>query len=130
MPTGIARRTLGFGIAGVVMAATLAPAGAAPVLFNNAMTASVPAAPVTEVRWRGWPIAAGVGAGLALGALAASQPYYGYSPYYYGYGPTYYDGPTYYEPYYGSAYPYGYYPSYQSNYYYQGRRDTNATNNW
>src|SRR3954452_2470343 len=57
----------------------------------------------------GGALAAGLIGGLALGTLAASTSYYGYSyPYYgYGYSPAYYTYPGYY----GAAY-YGYYPGY------------------
>ena len=76
------------------------PANAAPVFMNVAGMKAHAADSPMDVRWRGrgGAVAAGIIAGLALGALAASPhiygygPPYGYAPYYapYGYGPGYY----------------------------------------
>jgi hypothetical protein len=133
------RYALSFGLAAALAAVAIAPASAAPVLSNTVAVKSAASDSVTDVRWRrGGAVAAGIGAGIALGAIAASQPRY-YDPYYgsYGYGPTYVaPAPTYYggyhEPYYAPApaYGYGYYGYPESNRYYRGRADTNAAGNW
>jgi hypothetical protein len=111
-----------------------APLGAPLALQNAAGSA------VQTVQWRGrwggrgwWGgPAAGFAAGAIIGgAVAASQPwygydYYGYSPSYYGYSPSYYNygyAPSYYsygyDPgYYSSGYDPGYYSSaYDPGYY-------------
>jgi hypothetical protein len=127
---------VGFGLSGILTLAAVLPAGAAPVMTSTAQVGTVATDQVTQVRWRGGAaVAAGVGAGIALGALAASQPhYYGYGGYY-DYEPSYgYSGGPYYgyagAPYYGSTYSYGY-QGYEP-YYYEGggRRDTNGSQNW
>lgn len=135
----IPRYALSYGLAAALAAAMIVPTSAAPVLSNTAAVKAAASDTVTEVRWRGGPaIAAGIGAGIALGALAASQPRYPY------YGPTYYSepyyGPTYgsYEPYYEPAPVYGYGYGYGYNYhpypgqtrYYQGRADTATQGVW
>jgi len=53
----------------------------------------------------GWPIAAAVVGGIALGAALSHRRYYGYG---YGYRPYYYSAPVYYRPYRYYA-PYRYY---------------------
>src|SRR5947209_19685348 len=75
---------VGFGLSGILTLAAVLPAGAAPVMTSTAQVGTVATDQVTQVRWRGGAaVAAGVGAGIALGALAASQPhYYGYGGYY------------------------------------------------
>ena len=131
----ISRNVLGIGVAGLLALSAVVPASAAPVLSNTAAVKSAADAQTTQVRWRpGAGVAIGVGAGLLAGAAIASsqRPYY--SDPYYAPGPTYY-GPaeTYYEPAptYEVAPSYGYYGSpYRSHRYYNGRSDTNATNNW
>ena len=82
------------------------PAVAAPVLSNTVATKDAATDLVSEARWRGrrWGgFAAGVMAGMALGAIASSQYSYGYGPGYgyYGYSPGYYG-------YYGWGGGYGY----------------------
>ena len=93
-------------------------AGAGALALSFAVPAS--AAP------RGAVIAAGVGAGIVAGAaIASANNGYYYSDPYYGtaYGPDYYaPAPAY--GYYGDGY------AYRGHRWYQGRRDTNATNNW
>jgi hypothetical protein len=69
-----------------------------------------------SARWNGWGgVAAGVGAGLALGALGA----YGAYPSYYGYN----DYPYYGNAYYGNAYygAYGYSGCVRQQYWWRGR---------
>ncbi len=86
----------------VLLAGSLAmqtPALAAPVLSNTAALKAAASSDLVEVRWRGrgGAVAAGVAAGLLLGAIAgASSAYYGPPPYYYG--------PGYYAPPYGPVY--------------------------
>jgi hypothetical protein len=86
------------------------PAAAAPVLSNTVATKDAATDLVSEVRWRGrrWGggFAAGVIAGMALGAIASSSYSYGYGPGYgYGYAPYGYGyGPGY--GYYGGGYGY------------------------
>jgi hypothetical protein len=73
-------------LAGALALGAAAPAVAGPVPTGVvALKAAVPGE-VTEVRHRGAWIAGGIAAGLALGAIAASRPYY-YEPY------PYYDAP-------------------------------------
>jgi hypothetical protein len=98
---------LSFGGCSLVVAVTAPlllaqPAAAAPVLSNTVATKDVATDLVSEVRWRGrrWGggFAAGVIAGMALGAIASSSYSYGYAPAYgygyapYGYGYGYYGG--------------------------------------
>jgi len=114
--------------AGLLALSFAVPVSAAPVLSNTAAVKSATDAQVTEVRWRpGAAVAVGVGAGLLAGAaIASSQPRYYSDPYYGpGYAPGYYAQPEYYAP----PPSYGYYNEgyqYQSNRYYNGRRDTNS----
>lgn len=128
------RYALSYGLAVALAVSVVAPTSAAPVLSNTAAVKSAVSDTVTEVRWRRGPaIAAGVGAAIALGALAASQPRYPY------YGATYYGSPYYaptygsYEPYYEPAPVYGYgynYPYPGQTRYFQGRADTATQNMW
>ena len=114
-------RIASWGGAALLAATVLSPVQAAPFMANGAIKAASQDE-VTQVRWRGYgwggaAVAAGI-AGLALGAAAASQPYYGPPPAYYGPPPAYYGPP---------AYPYAY--SYPAPYY-QGYRDHNSGGNW
>jgi hypothetical protein len=91
----------------------------------GALALSLAAAPASAAP-RGAAIAAGVGVGILAGAaIANAQNNYYYSdPYAPAYGPDYYYAPA-------PAYGYGYYGgNYHSHRWYQGRRDTNAVNNW
>ncbi len=114
-------RIAGLTLAGALTATVLAPATAAPFMANAAAVRAATQSDVVDVRWRGGyaggAIAAGVIGGLALGAAAASAPYYG-QPAYYG------------RPYYGPStvyhYDYGYAPSVYPAPYYSGGRDRNA----
>jgi hypothetical protein len=136
-------KVVGIGLAAAVLGVAFSPATAAPVLSNVVALKSAAAEQVTDVHWRGRRAGVAIGAGIALGALAASTAYH--SPYYgYGYAPAYgyYGGPVYAEPYYVAPAPtyygaydypytypqsYGYYPERR---WYGGRYDTNGSNNW
>jgi hypothetical protein len=100
--SSLAYTAIGAGTAAVFALSIAAPAYATPVLSNTAAVKGATANPTEDVRWVGprggrWggAVAAGIIAGLALGAFAAT-PYsygygYGYAPYpyygYYGYSP-------------------------------------------
>jgi hypothetical protein len=97
MTNFICRRVTALGLAGAIALAAIAPVSAAPISGGASLVSALPSH-TTEVRWRGrgWGWAgAGVAAGLAIGAIAASRPYYG--PDYY-YGPAYAPAPVYVEP--------------------------------
>jgi len=120
-------RIAGLTLVTALTATALAPATAAPFMANGAIK-SVSPGDVTNVYWRrgygygGAAVAAGVLGGLALGAAAASQPYYGPPPVYYG--RPYYAPPAYYSPPAVYHYNYGYAaPAYPAPYYH---RDRNA----
>lgn len=92
--------------------ATTVPAAAAPVLSHAAQLQQAVPSDVTDVRWRGrrW---AGVGVGLAAGALlgaAIANRHHYYGRAYYGdayYGGAYYGyAPSYYAPAYAETYAY------------------------
>jgi hypothetical protein len=104
MTNFIGRRVTALGLAGAITLAAIGPVAAAPVSGGASLVAALPDH-TTQVRWRGrgWGWAgAGIAAGLAIGAIAASRPYYGYGPGYYygpGYAPAYaYPAPVYAEP--------------------------------
>ncbi len=84
--------------AGALSVAAL-PVAAAPLSGSAANLHPAKTSVVEQVRWRGGGVAAGIAAGMILGGIIAS------SPYYYG-GPAYYYGPpAYYPPgYYGPVY--------------------------
>ena len=113
-------RVAGLALAAALTATALTPANAAPFMANGAMK-SASQGDVTQIYWRrgyGWggaAVAAGA-VGLALGAAAASQPYYGPPRAYYGPPAAVYH------------YDYGYAaPVYQAPYY---SRDRNSGGNW
>jgi hypothetical protein len=117
-------RIAGLTLVTALTATALAPATAAPFMANGAIK-SASQGDVTQVYWRrgygygGAAVAAGVIGGLALGAAAASQPYY---------GPRYYAPPAaYYPPAAVYHYDYGYAPGYAAPYY---NRDRNSGGNW
>lgn len=122
-------RIAGLTLVAALTVTALAPATAAPFMANGAIKAASQD-DVTQVYWRrgyGWggaAVAAGVIGGLALGAAAASQPYYGAPAYY---GRPYYAPPAYYPPAAVYHYDYGYpAPYYYNNY----NRDRNSGGNW
>jgi hypothetical protein len=86
-------KILGFGLAGALAIGAVNPSSAAPVSDGAAIKQAVPGT-VTDVRWRGGGLAAGVGLGILGGAvIAGAYPYrYGYPAYAY-YGGPYYGGP-------------------------------------
>jgi hypothetical protein len=97
----VARRFAALGAAVAIALAAAMPVSAAP-MSGRALVSALPSN-VDHVRWRrGAWIGAGIGAGLAIGAIAASRPYYGYGyPYYgpaYGYPAPVYDEPVYVAP--------------------------------
>ena len=98
MRTQSAKFAIAVAFVGALAAATL-PAAAAPVPGSAAGLHPAKTSAVEQVRWRGGGVAAGIAAGMILGGIIAS------SPYYYG-GPAYYYGPPpYYPPgYYGPVY--------------------------
>ena len=100
----ILNKAVAIGLAGALSLAAIAPSSAMPV-NASAVKQAVPGG-VTDVRWRGGGVAAGVGLGLLGGALIAGA----YGPRYYGYygypGYAYYPGP-YYGPYWGPRRYYG-----------------------
>lgn len=107
MTNFIGKRSVALGLAGALALAAIVPASAAPVSGGASLASALPGHTTEQVQWRGrgrgWGWAgAGVAAGLAIGAIAASRPYYGYGPnYYYGpdYAPAYaYPAPVYVEP--------------------------------
>jgi len=119
-------RVAGLALAAVLSATALMPASAAPFMANGAIK-SASQGDVTQVYWRrgyGWggaAVAAGA-VGLALGAAAASQPYYGPPAAYYRPPSVYYPPAAVYH------YDYGYAPPvYQAPYY---SRDRNSGGNW
>jgi hypothetical protein len=119
-------RIAGLTLVTALTATALAPATAAPFMANAAIK-SASQGDATPVYWRrgyGWggaAVAAGA-LGLALGAAAASQPYYGPPPGYYG--RPYYAPSAYYPPPAVYHYDYGYAaPVYPAPYYH---RDRNA----
>jgi len=79
------------GIAGALALAALTPSSAAPMPIATVGLKSAVASDVVDVRHRrghGRWIAGGIAASLAIGAIAASRPYYYYPyPYYYDYAP-------------------------------------------
>jgi hypothetical protein len=86
-----------------LLATLVTPAAAAPVPSSTALVNSAATNNLSEVRWRGGGVAAGIAAGLLLGGIIASSPYrYGGPSYYYG-PPSYYP-PGYYGPVYGPRY--------------------------
>jgi hypothetical protein len=128
-------RAAACGLGGALLLAAITPGLGAPAMPATAVLKSQVVSDVIDVRWRyggwryggwrygGW-VAGGFATGLAIGAIAASRPYY-YAPYHYG-GPGYYGyygRPIYYGPppavvyesysygprYYGPAYAPGYY---------------------
>jgi hypothetical protein len=104
MTNFIGRRMTALGLAGAIALAAIVPVSAAPVSGGASLVSALPGHATDQVRWRGrgWGWAgAGLATGLAIGAIAASRPYYGYGPGYYGpgYGPAYaYPAPVYVEP--------------------------------
>jgi hypothetical protein len=106
MTNFIGRRMTALGLAGAIALAAIVPVSAAPVSGGASLASALPGHATDQVRWRGrgWGWAgAGLATGLAIGAIAASRPYYGYGygPGYYGpgYGPAYaYPAPVYVEP--------------------------------
>ena len=119
-------RIAGFTLVTALTATALTPATAAPFMANSAIK-SASQGDVTQVYWRrgygygGAAVAAGVIGGLALGAAAASQPYYGPRAYYAPPAAAYYPPATVYH------YDYGYAPGYAAPYY---NRDRNSGGNW
>jgi len=92
----VAGRVAALGLAGAIALAAVVPVAAAPI-SGSALASALPSN-VDHVRWRrGAWIGAGIGAGLAIGAIAASRPYYGYPYGYYGpaYGYPVYEEPVY-----------------------------------
>ena len=100
--SSLAQTAIGAGTAAVFALSIIAPTYATPVLSNTAAVKTAKTSQLEDVRWvgphggrRGVPIAAGVIAGLVLGALASHSygygPNYGYTPYpyygFYGYSP-------------------------------------------
>jgi hypothetical protein len=98
----LAQTAIGAGTAAVFALSIVAPTYATPVLSNTAAVKSAKTTQLEDVRWvgprggrGGGAVAAGVIAGLVLGALAShSYGYgtsYGYTPYpyygFYGYSP-------------------------------------------
>ena len=122
----ISKYALSVGAASLLALSFAANASAAPVLSNTEALKSASDPQVTQVRWRnGAAVAVGVGAGIVAGAaIANSNNNYYYSDPYYAPAPEYYAAEPDYG-YYGYAAPAG--PSHR---WYNGRRDTNATNNW
>lgn len=91
MTNFIGKRTTALGLAGALALAAIAPVSAAPISGGASLVSALPEHTTEQVQWRGrgrgWGWAgAGVAAGLAIGAIAASRPYYGYGPGYYGPG--------------------------------------------
>jgi hypothetical protein len=105
MTNFIGRRVTALGLAGALSLAAIAPVSAAPVSGGASLLSALPNH-AEHVRWRGrgagWA-AAGIAAGLTLGAIAASRPAYGYGPNYYYGGPAY--APAYAYPAPAYAYP-------------------------
>ena len=100
--SSLAQTAIGAGTAAVFALSIIGPTYATPVLSNTAAVKSAKTSLLEDVRWVGprggrWagPVAAGVIAGLVLGALASQSygygPSYGYTPYsyygFYGYSP-------------------------------------------
>jgi hypothetical protein len=103
MSAPIGRGALAIGLAGALTFTAAIPAWAAAVPANSVAVKSAAPGNLIDVRWRGryygGAVIGGVAAGLALGAIAASRPYYyapGYA--YYGYASPYYAPPSVYAP--------------------------------
>ena len=90
--------TIAMAVAGTI-ACTAIPATGAPLSAGATQFKSAVTSDIEQVRWRGHrgggggAVIGGIAAGMLLGGLIASSPYYG-PPGYYG-APGYYGGPVY-----------------------------------
>jgi hypothetical protein len=106
-----ARRPFKFAIAVAIAGAVVCiaiPAAGAPLPSGAAHFKSTAVSDIEQVRWRGHrggggAVIGGIAAGMLLGGIIASSPYYHGGPYYYG-GPTYRYGPPDWEAYCFSRY--------------------------
>jgi hypothetical protein len=93
-----AKSIIALAVAGALSVAAL-PVTAAPLSSSAANLHPAKTSVVEQVRWRGGgAVIGGIAAGMILGGIIASSPYYYGGPYYYGPPPYYAPSPYYYGP--------------------------------